>query len=104
MNVLFVQGGGAGAYDEDAELAVSLQRALGASFTVRYPKMPDEGAPEYTSRGPKVTEELSALGGAVVLVGHSARASVRVLGKGGHQFGNDLVGVVRDIETLRTKR
>ena len=34
-DVLFVQGGGKGAYDEDAALAASLERALGGEYDVR---------------------------------------------------------------------
>ena len=40
--VLFVQGGGEGAHDEDAALAASLQRALGGEYEVHFPRMPDE--------------------------------------------------------------
>lgn len=171
MNVLFLQGGGAGAYDEDTRLAASLQKALGSSYTVHYPRMPNEDAPEYASWGPKIAEELAALDGAVMLVGHSAGAAllfqyvaevkpdvaglfllappywdavdelipnlprklplllyssrddevvpfahteryaaelpgatVRVFDSGGHQFGDDLAEVARDIRTLRYRR
>lgn len=180
MDVLFVQGGGAGAYDEDAELVASLQNALGSSCTVHYPKMPEENAPDYAAWKAKILEELSALEGGVVLAGHSVGASVllmvvaeerpdvaglfllappywgetgwevgglaspetftsglpphlpiflygsrdddvvpsshtgryaaalpgatvRMFDKGGHQFGNDLAGVARDMRMLGTK-
>ncbi len=82
MNVLFLQGGGAGAYDEDTRLAASLQKALGSSYTVHYPRMPNEDAPEYASWGPKIAEELAALDGAVMLVGHSAGAALSVRRRG----------------------
>ncbi len=39
--VLFIQGGGAGAYEADGKLAASLQEALGAEYEVRYPQMPN---------------------------------------------------------------
>ena len=171
MNILFLQGGNAGAYDEDAELAASLQGALGPAHTVHYPRMPNEDAPEYASWEPAIAEALAALGGAVVLAGHSVGAAllvryvaevkpdvaglfllappywdavadlapnlpgklplflyssrddevvpfshaeryaaelpgatVRVFGRGGHQFGNDLAAVARDIRTLRGGR
>ncbi len=76
MDILFLQGGNAGAYDEDTKLAASLQKALGSSYTVHYPRMPNEGAPEYASWGPKIAEELAALDGAVMLVGHSVGAAL----------------------------
>lgn len=82
MDVLFLQGGGAGAYDEDSKLAASLQRALGSGYTVHYPRMPDENAPEYDAWKAKVLEELSGFEGEVILAGHSLGASLllKVLG------------------------
>ena len=77
MDVLLVQGGGAGAYDEDAELVVSLRRALGSSYTVHYPRMPDENAPDYAAWKARLLE-VSAFDGEV-LVGHSVGASVLLL-------------------------
>lgn len=74
MDVLFVQG--AGGYDEDSKLAVSLQRALGSSYTVHYPKMPDEDAPVYAAWKAKILEELALLEGEVILAGHSLGASL----------------------------
>src|SRR6185436_6267424 len=46
--VLFVQGGGAGTHDEwDNKLVDSLSRELGAGYDILYPRMPDEGDPNY---------------------------------------------------------
>jgi hypothetical protein len=46
--ILFIQGGGAGAHDEwDDKLVESLRRELGAGHEVRYPRMPGEGDPAY---------------------------------------------------------
>ena len=39
--VLFVHGGGEGAYEADEKLAASLRDALGNEYDVRHPKMPD---------------------------------------------------------------
>jgi pimeloyl-ACP methyl ester carboxylesterase len=45
-DVLFIQGAGADVHDEwDVHLVESLRRALGPSYTVRYPRMPDEAEP-----------------------------------------------------------
>lgn len=81
MDVLFVQGGGAGAYDEDSKLAASLQRALGSGYTVHYPRMPDEDAPDYEAWKARILEACSAFAGPYILVGHSLGASflLRVL-------------------------
>lgn len=178
--MLFIQGGGAGAYDEDTKLAVSLQLALGSSCAVHYPKMPDEDTPDYMWKK-RIAAELAVLGSDTVLVGHSLGASfllkhvveekpdvtglfllappywgeadwevaeytlpegyassfprnlslflyssrdddvvppahaeryaaelpgvtVRVFDEGGHQFGDDLTEVARDVQTLPSRR
>jgi predicted alpha/beta hydrolase family esterase len=74
--VLFIQGAGEGAYDEDARLAASLQNALGSEYHVRYPKMPDEENPEDAAWMTQIAEELALLEGNVILVGHSAGGAV----------------------------
>jgi uncharacterized protein len=74
--VLFIHGGGQGAHEEDKKLAASLQDVLGAAYEVRSPQMPDEDRPEYEAWKNQITEELAALDGEVILVGHSLGASV----------------------------
>src|SRR4029079_17787089 len=69
--VLFIQGGGEGAHKEDAPLAASLQKALGTEYDVRYPRMPGESNPDMQTWTAKITRELAALDGEVILVGHS---------------------------------
>ena len=74
--VLFIQGAGEGAYEEDAKLAASLQEALGSEYHVIYPKMSDEGNPEDKAWMTQIAEELASMDGNVILVGHSAGGSV----------------------------
>jgi uncharacterized protein len=74
--VLFIHGGGEGAYAEDRKLAVSLQDALGAAYDVRCPKMPDEDRPMYEAWKERIAKELDALEGEVILVGHSLGGSI----------------------------
>ena len=74
--VLFIQGGGEGAYVEDKELALSLQTALGPEYQVSYPRMPDEGSPEDRAWMNQISKELEALDGRMFLVGHSAGGAV----------------------------
>jgi predicted alpha/beta hydrolase family esterase len=69
--ILFIQGGGEGAHKEDALLAASLQKELGASYVLRYPQMPGESKPEMQRWKAEVAKELEALEGKVILVGHS---------------------------------
>jgi uncharacterized protein len=72
--VLFIQGAGDGAYEEDEKLAASLQEALGESYVVHYPRMPDDTATdvEWTQQ---IAKAISAIGSGVVLVAHSVGAS-----------------------------
>jgi predicted alpha/beta hydrolase family esterase len=74
--VLFVHGGGQGAYEEDKNLAASLRDVLGVAHEVRCPKMPDEDSPEYEAWKDQIAKELTALDGEVSLVGHSLGASI----------------------------
>jgi predicted alpha/beta hydrolase family esterase len=75
-HVLFIQGGGEGAHEADAKLAASLQAELGTGYEVRFPKMPNEDAPEYPDWVRSISEELAALGEGAVLVAHSLGASM----------------------------
>ena len=75
-HVLFVHGGGEGAHEADEKLAVSLRDALGGGYDVRSPKMPNEGSPEVEAWKDRISEELAAMDGEVVLVGHSVGAFV----------------------------
>lgn len=70
MQVLFIQGAGAGTHDEwDAKLVASLERELGVA--VRYPRMPDEDDPKFAAWKPALVRELDALDAGALLVGHS---------------------------------
>jgi predicted alpha/beta hydrolase family esterase len=69
--VVFIQGGGAGAHQEDSQLAGSLERNLGDDFSVDFPKMPQEDEPDYERWRPVIGRALARTTGPVVLVGHS---------------------------------
>jgi uncharacterized protein len=74
--VLFIHGGGLGAYEADKELAANLRDELGAAYHVRCPEMPDEESPEYEAWKEKIEQELATLDGEVILVGHSLGALI----------------------------
>jgi predicted alpha/beta hydrolase family esterase len=74
--VLFVHGAGGEAFEEDGALVRSLREALGPDFDVEYPQMPDADAPEFEKWRAHISDELSALEGGMILVGHSLGASV----------------------------
>ena len=74
--VLYVHGGGEGAYEEDKKLAASLEEKLGPNYKVHYPRMPREADPDYKVWKQFIAEELAAMGDGAMLVGHSIGASV----------------------------
>jgi serine hydrolase len=74
--VLFIQGGGEGAHEEDNKLAISLQHELGGEYNVIYPKMPEEEGLGYEAWKAQISKELAALNGKVILVGHSVGSSM----------------------------
>lgn len=75
-HVLYIQGAGSGAYDEDQHLAESLRENLGARFEVRYPRMPNEDEASCDPWRRQIDHELSSLAGRVIVAGHSVGASV----------------------------
>jgi len=74
--VLFLQGAGEGAYEEDKKLATSLQDSLGDEYYVIYPRMPNEENPQDGPWMVQISKELAVLEGKVILVGHSAGGGV----------------------------
>ena len=74
--VLFIQGAGEGAYEEDEKLAVSLQDELGAEYEVLYPMMPEEESAGYEEWKAQISKELAVLDDKVILVGHSVGTSM----------------------------
>ena len=75
--ILFIQGGGAGAHDEwDDKLVESLRRELGREYEVRYPRMPDEGEPSYARWSKAILREIAALDDGAVVAGHSVGATI----------------------------
>jgi predicted alpha/beta hydrolase family esterase len=70
--ILFIQGGGEGTHDAwDNKLVDSLERELGGEYTVRYPRMPDEGNPSYPTWKGELFKQLDELDDGAILVGHS---------------------------------
>jgi hypothetical protein len=74
--VLFIQGGGKGAYEEDEKLADSLRNELGAEYKVFYPQMPNEDNPEDQPWMNQISKALDSLDDNAILVGHSAGGAV----------------------------
>lgn len=74
--VLFIHGGGGGAYEADAALVESLRNALGPDYDVRYREMPNEEEPDFETWKRIILDEARDMGERAVLVGHSIGASV----------------------------
>lgn len=74
--VLFIHGGGGGAYEADATLASRLGDDLGRGFSVRYPEMPNEEEPDYPVWKRILFDQAREMGERAILVGHSIGASV----------------------------
>lgn len=71
IDVLFIQGASRGAHAADAKLVASLTEHLGADYSVRYPRMPNEDEPKYSAWASTFSKELAAAASQVVLVAHS---------------------------------
>ncbi len=77
--LLFIQGGGAGAHDDwDDKLVASLERELADEWEVRFPRMPDEDDPSYAAWGVSIRRELARLDAGAVVVGHSVGGTLLV--------------------------
>jgi pimeloyl-ACP methyl ester carboxylesterase len=77
--ILFIQGGGAGAHDEwDGKLVESLSRQLGEEYEVRYPRMPDEDDPSYAGWSPTIRREMDDLNDDAVVIGHSVGGTILI--------------------------
>ena len=77
--ILFIQGGGTGAHDEwDAKLVESLNRQLGATYVVHYPRMPDEDEPNCARWTAAIRHEIDALDDGAVVVGHSVGGTILI--------------------------
>lgn len=71
VGVVFLQGAGAGAHEEDAPLAASLATHLGDGFSVDFPTMPENDA-DGARWHAMVAQAIGRAAAPVVLVGHSA--------------------------------
>ncbi len=79
QQVLFIQGGGAGAHDGwDAKLADTLQGELGDRYEVRYPRMPHEDDPSHARWSSAIDHEFAALDDGAAVVGHSVGATILI--------------------------
>lgn len=91
--MLFIQGGGNGGYEADAELVSSLHKALGKDYDISYPKMQtDEAAPDFGWLR-QIGKEIGKLGGDAVLVAHSLGASLLLKYLAENRISKEIAGV-----------
>jgi pimeloyl-ACP methyl ester carboxylesterase len=77
--VLFIQGAGAGTFDDwDDKLVDSLRRELGDGWEIHYPRMPDEDDPSYAAWGPAIVHEMATLEDGAFVVGHSVGGTMLI--------------------------
>ena len=75
--VLFIQGAGSMHEPESSgRLAAYLARKLGTDYRVIAPEMPDADNPHYQTWRDRIEQELEAVDGKVIFVGHSFGGSV----------------------------
>jgi predicted alpha/beta hydrolase family esterase len=77
QQVVFIQGIGEGVHDQwDDKLVSSLERELGDGYSVRYPRMPNEGDAKYPEWKTALLGEFSSLEDGAVIVGHSVGGTI----------------------------
>jgi predicted alpha/beta hydrolase family esterase len=77
IKVLFIHSAGPqGLHQGSSDLFAYLQGALGTDYDVLKPKMPNPENPEYALWKIQLKQELTALNGDVILIGHSLGSSV----------------------------
>lgn len=92
--ILFIQGGGADVHDKwDNKLVASLARELGAQYDIRYPRMPNESDPRYSSWSKAIEKEIEALDGGAIVIGHSVGGTILINTIAERKAGPRLSGV-----------
>jgi predicted alpha/beta hydrolase family esterase len=77
--LLFIQGGGEGAYEEwDCKLVASLKRVLGPGYILRYPRMPREADPKFGAWSVAIEREIVQFDGGAILIGHSIGGTILI--------------------------
>jgi len=92
-HVIFFQGGGGQEdFDADAKLVASLKAALGSAYSVHYPLLLEEDAPDY-GRREQIGREISASADDVILMGHSLGASMLLVYLSENKIAKKIKGI-----------
>jgi predicted alpha/beta hydrolase family esterase len=92
--VLFIQGAGTGAYEEDGKLVKSLRDRLGSKYNVRYPNMPEEEDQGYEAWKAQISKELDKIDDELILVGHSIGSSMLLKYLSEENVKNSIQGIL----------
>lgn len=77
--ILFVQGAGKDVHEQwDNKLVESLRQALGPTYDVRYPLMPNEADPQLAAWGVVLKNEIAALQSGAIVIGHSLGGTILI--------------------------
>jgi hypothetical protein len=93
QQILFIQGGGEGAYKVDQELVLFLGSALGGAYELRYPEMPRENDPDYRQWKARIRKELATLEDNAILIGHSLGGSFLLKYISEEKIGKTITGI-----------
>ena len=75
--ILLIQGGGEGAYEEDKLLAESLRNKFAACYDVRYPRMPEENGSTYGQWKERLAKDATLnRDKGIILAAHSSGGSL----------------------------
>jgi predicted alpha/beta hydrolase family esterase len=91
--ILFIQGGGEGAFEIDRKLSLFLKEALKDQYIINYPRMPNEDAPRYETYKKKIQEELKKMNDKIILVGHSLGSCFLLKYLSEQETDKDIAGV-----------
>ncbi len=92
-SVLFIHGGGEAGYEADSKLAASLQRALGESYYVYYPRLQTNTTLPDFGWVKQIEKQISDTKGKAFLVAHSLGASMLLKCLSENEIKKSLAGI-----------
>ena len=91
--ILFIHGGGEGAYSADKKLVDRLSKSLDNKYEIIFPKVPDESDPDYEKYKITIEEELNKITSGLILSGHSLGACLMLKYISEREIKKDIYGI-----------
>jgi uncharacterized protein len=92
--ILFIHGAGPqGLFEGSTGLVAYLKEALGKSYWIKCPGMPEPENPRYEHWKQKIEKEMAMIDGEVILVGHSLGGSVLLKYLSEEKFNKPIAGL-----------